>query len=1003
MYNRIEYIYVKLNGVIMRKRIISKLCILFAMVIVTVCSFSQLVTAEEFGDFVTSVYNEESGLPTGEANDILQTSDGYIWIGSYGGLIRYDGSEFRNYSTSGEIESSSIRAMFEDSKGRLWIGTNDIGVYVYENDEFRKIKGTEENDYLCIRGFCENEEGRVFCASNSGLAEIKNEAISPLSKELNGTTFYSCAIDKSGRLWGALTSAVCIVNLDDMSVENCDYSYEDSDGTIMEPYCVAADKEGNILIGTSGNVIIRCGADGTKECIQTGNVNTHNGIRVSENGDLLVSGLRGFAVIDKDGRLTEFAETDKAASVNNAIRDYEGSYWLASSSYGVIKYTRGCYSSPNGIALQLDSVSVNAIAKQGDNYYIGHDSGLMVYSKSWEKVDTSIAEMLEGVRIRHILADGSGNVWFATYSDNAVICYDTRTKDITVYNEDNGLICNRARVIYETSDKTIVVGTQLGISYIKDGKVTLNIGAEDGLDVTQILCLYETSDGSVLAGSDGDGIYRISDGKVTKYSFENGLGEGVILRITPDTLKKDAYFVSAGSSLYYFENGQFRKLDNLEKGPGSIFDFCDKGEMLWIMQNSGVFSVDKSKLLSGEKVSGEVHGLKHGLTGSLNANTWHYTDSDGSIYLATRNGISHFGFEIKETDIPKIIVNDIQTDEEIFQHPTSMNLSAGNKRVTIDFSVLSFTDISSVAVSYKLEGFENKETVLLNQKSGEISYTNLPGGSYTFVLRIYDPTDPTKTSEQRIVINKEMKIYEQPFFIPGCIILVMLVSVLIAMIAAQHKMKILRRREKEYKGIVVQGLETLARTIDAKDKYTNGHSMRVASYSRELAKRMGMSEEEQEKVYYIALLHDIGKIGIPDAILNKPSRLTEEEFAVIKTHPLIGGEILKDFTALEGSSDGASYHHERYDGKGYGKQLAGENIPLVARIIGVADAYDAMSSDRCYRKALDSETVVGELENGIGTQFDPQIVPFMLDMIKDGVAPLKPDATHCLPEFDNIV
>ena len=166
---------------------------------------------------------------------------------------------------------------------------------------------------------------------------------------------------------------------------------------------------------------------------------------------------------------------------------------------------------------------------------------------------------------------------------------------------------------------------------------------------------------------------------------------------------------------------------------------------------------------------------------------------------------------------------------------------------------------------------------------------------------------------------------------------------------------------------------------------------------------MGMSEDEQEKIYYIALLHDIGKIGIPDAILNKPSRLTEEEFAVIKTHPLIGGEILKDFTALEGSSDGASYHHERYDGKGYGKQLVGDEIPLVARIIGVADAYDAMSSDRCYRNALDSKTVIEELKSGAGTQFDPQIVPFMLNMISDKTAPLKPDATHCLPEFDNIV
>lgn len=988
-------------GVIMKKRFIQKIFILSALLVVTLCNFVQTALAEEFGDFVVSVYNEESGLPTGEANDILQTSDGYIWIGSYGGLIRYDGSEFKNYSILKEIESSSIRSLFEDSKGRLWIGTNDIGVYVYENDEFRKINGTSENDFLCIRDFCENEEGRIFCASNSGLAEIIADSIKPLSEEVAGHTLYSCAIDKNGKLWSVSDSNIHILNLNDMSVENMVFSA--SDGEKLSAYCLAVDEDGSVLIGTSDNTLIRYSMDGSTSYISTENVNTHNRIRVSENGEILVSGLRGFAVIDKEGKLTEFDEADKAASVNSAIRDYEGSYWLASSSYGVIKYTKGCYDSPNDIATELGSVSINAIAKQSGCYYIGHDSGLMVYNESWQAVDSPLEEMLDGVRIRHIFADSNSNVWFATYSDNAVICYDTVTKKATVYNEENGLICDRARVIYETSDKTIVVGTQLGISYIKGDRVIKNIGAEDGLTVTQILCLYEAPDGSILAGSDGDGIYSINESGVTNYSFDNGLKEGVVLRIIADTSKTDAYFVSAGSSLYYFENAQFRKLDNLEKGAGSIFDFCDKGDKLWIMQNSGIYSVDKEKLLAGETISGEVHGQKHGLTGSLNANTWHYTDNDGSIYLTTRNGISHFGFKNTNNSLPKVIINSILIDEKEHQHPSSMQISSDSKRMTIDFSVLSFTDTSSVSVSYKLEGFENYETVLKNQKNAKISYTNLPGGSYTFVLKIFDPNNAENSSEQRITIVKEKKFYEEPFFVPLCIILVILITVLAVMLIAQRKMKAIARREKEYKGIMVQGLETLARTIDAKDKYTNGHSMRVAGYSRELAKRMGMSEEEQEKIYYIALLHDIGKIGIPDAILNKPDRLTDEEFDVIKTHPLIGGEILKDFTALEGSSEGASYHHERYDGKGYGRQLAGEDIPLVARIIGVADAYDAMSSDRCYRRALASEKIVEELKSGVGTQFDPQIVPFMLDMIADGTAPLKTDATYCLPEFDNIV
>ena len=203
------------------------------------------------------------------------------------------------------------------------------------------------------------------------------------------------------------------------------------------------------------------------------------------------------------------------------------------------------------------------------------------------------------------------------------------------------------------------------------------------------------------------------------------------------------------------------------------------------------------------------------------------------------------------------------------------------------------------------------------------------------------------------------------------------------------KLRRIKRRQNEYRSLVEQTLQTFAKTIDAKDQYTNGHSIRVAAYSVELARRMGMSDDAQERIYYIALLHDIGKIGIPDHILNKPGRLTDEEREIIQRHPAIGGKILENFTALDGAEQGAKYHHERFDGKGYCEHLAGKNIPKVARIIGVADSYDAMSSDRCYRKALSKEKIVSELKEGMGKQFDPDIVPHMLDMIQEGVVPVK--------------
>lgn len=173
----------------------------------------------------------------------------------------------------------------------------------------------------------------------------------------------------------------------------------------------------------------------------------------------------------------------------------------------------------------------------------------------------------------------------------------------------------------------------------------------------------------------------------------------------------------------------------------------------------------------------------------------------------------------------------------------------------------------------------------------------------------------------------------------------------------------------------------LATAIDAKDKYTHGHSTRVAEYSRSIARAAGKNETECRDIYIAGLLHDVGKIGIPNVIINKEGALTEEEYNKIKTHPVIGKQILSNITQTPHISDGAYYHHERYDGKGYPTGLAAQAIPDIGRIIAVADAYDAMTSNRSYRKTLAQSEARREIEEGIGTQFDPAYARIMLDMI----------------------
>lgn len=203
----------------------------------------------------------------------------------------------------------------------------------------------------------------------------------------------------------------------------------------------------------------------------------------------------------------------------------------------------------------------------------------------------------------------------------------------------------------------------------------------------------------------------------------------------------------------------------------------------------------------------------------------------------------------------------------------------------------------------------------------------------------------------------------------------------------------IEEKNREIQRVMLDTTTTIVNIIDAKDEYTKGHSQRVSEYSAAIARELGYSEEEIGSVRYVALMHDIGKIGIPDAVLKKPDRLDAEEFATMKQHVAIGAGILHGNHMINALEIGAKYHHEKYDGSGYAEGLKGENIPEIARIIGLADAYDAMTTDRVYRKRLTDREVITELQKNSGTQFDPKLVELFIRLLEEGTfGKLGPDA-----------
>ena len=278
---------------------------------------------------------------------------------------------------------------------------------------------------------------------------------------------------------------------------------------------------------------------------------------------------------------------------------------------------------------------------------------------------------------------------------------------------------------------------------------------------------------------------------------------------------------------------------------------------------------------------------------------------------------------------------------------------------------------------------ESNEMPLISPKNSGSGKTEALIGFITYV--------PDQTLDYVIDFNEgvvkyhlELTVWDLPIFIVLLIFMAVWIVIFVSLIISQVRVNKLLEQQKHDAKIIEQSIGTFINFIEAKDPNTKGHSERVAKYSRMIAKEMKYSQEDCNRIYYIALMHDCGKISIPITILQKPSRLTDEEYDEIKKHTTYGARMLRDFNSIKDIDLGAKYHHERFDGKGYPDGISGDDIPMIARIICVADSFDAMNSNRCYRPRLTEEYIMRELIENKGKQFDPNVIECLIKLIENG-------------------
>ena len=943
-------------------------------------------------------------LEVAGANTVYQTSDGYVWIGQYGGLVRYDSKEFETFTEFEEngkkYNINNIKGLVEDNNVLYMMATTDI--FKYENYTFSYVDLGLENMAFNDIQFADN---KLYISSNKGLIiydtikNVRSDIISSNERIVdcviyNGN-YYS---HKQDGVYNSLNQKI-YANDEILDI----YNY---DSTLY-----IARKDGNIVLyDLENNVLL------DKTYIIDDQINKL--IYSSIDETLFAGGEKGLYCIDiENDSITPATNLINGTKIVDLMVDYEGNLWISSYSTGVSIITKNelidlMYDIPK-TDIPENLRGIYSIERIGDILYIASNGGLYLYDINSDKlikdnpIMTKVNEYIEendsdgSIGILNSLSFRdvevfNNKIYIAAYNIG-LIEYNPNTKDVLIIDGDD--IDSNSNVVSSIGTKEyyknircirsfgdfIVMGYSQGLMKYDGTTFTINELSNS------VLYIDKSPDNKITFVYNRNGIYYASnDLKTLTYALGATSGETIagLLKFMFDDNK---IYYNINSRLYYMDLNDItyeKKEIIIPYVKGSIVELSkvkitnngiDEYKYVIGSQNQIYIADSIEDGLNDYQYFDSTNGLKQTLSGNTSG---YYDPIDQKYYFQSINGIYVYDFEVTNTGhVPlKTTVKSINVDNKTY-YGNDITISKNTKRIVFNLSTFAFKPNKGYKVFYKLDGVDSKY-MEVGGETNQVSYTNLKGGKYTF--RLYVINEYGQASDEIVItISKPKFIHEEVWFWVIVIILAIIALVALNILIIRRIRKSALKREMEYREITIESIEAIARTIDAKDSYTNGHSKRVGIYSREIAKALNLSQHDIDNIYYIALLHDIGKIAIPITVLNKPGKLTDEEFEIMKSHTTAGAKILEGISTIPHIVEGAKYHHEKYGGGGYPTGIKGEEIPFIARIICCADCYDAMATKRVYKEPYSKEKIISEFERCKNTQFDPQIADIVIKLIKE--------------------
>lgn len=889
-------------------------------------------------------------LPVGPVVAILEDREGSTWIGMSHGLLRFSAAGIRAWDEARGMPDDWVRALFEDSRGALWVGT-ESGLLRRDGDRFVRVALPAAD--LSVRSIIEDTHGALWVATASNLLRSAGggfEAV-PAPPGYDGDFAAQLLVDDDGELW---LGGNAVYRRHEVGWEQLPLPPR-ARGTFTK--AIFEDRESSVWVGLDGGGLVRF----------------------------------------RRARIRAYTQAPLDVSTVPIVEGADGAMWIGTLCNGLVRLANDVAT----VVRRDDGGSFGCVwslyVDRSGVLWVGHGDGLTRIDGSGQ-VHFSVPSAAQvpgeentGTGVRAILEDSRGRLWLGTAHGLSRLEGD-RFASLAV---ERGLSDLRVRAIVEARDGSLLLGSQAGLSRYREGGAVERIDRASGLSSDDVRAILEDADGTLWIGTYGGGLNRVRDGKVVHFFRIDGLNDDVVSQI--------------------FDDGQ---------------------GFLWMSGNRGISRVARRDLEAFAR--GEIAGV----------NAVAFGQSDGMVETECNGGAQPAGWQARDgrlwfPTIRGVVVVDprplpinkvppgvaiVRVAAEQTEMPLSdrVEIAPGTTQLEVHYAGLSFVAPERLRFRYRMEGLDDGWIEAGGRRTAY--YTQPPAGDYLFRVTAANEDGVWNPIGATVRLRLRPRFFETQAFLVVAILLAALA------LSGYHALRVhrLRRRQQELVRLVGErtaqlethrdqlrelneGLEhrvdaqtktiretrdvaifTLAKLAELRDDATGKHMQRIGEYCRllagELARRgvVDLDDEFVEQIYRSSQLHDIGKVAVPDAILLKNGPLSAEDQAVMQAHVTVGGDALRSVLErydspnfLSMAMDIAYFHHERWDGSGYPRGLRGDEIPLAARIVAVADAYDALTSNRPYKSAVDHPAAVERIRRDRGIHFDPAVVDTFLSVEAD--------------------